>query len=194
MPEASAKVKLSALLGLPKTERGAGRVGDHAELSSPLHLSNVLDELGTQGLRFLRCRLDVIDVHVWYPHRGGAGHRVLHQPATRTFTHPDHSVGHVPHIHVFELPIEQLAIERLGLADVGRQQLNVNEGISHKLPPAEPLGPPSFGRTLGRYEGSIGGANPQAAVTSRQAEPQPRGLLEKRLDPAVWRSSPPEQT
>src|SRR5262245_7361318 len=59
-------------LGLPKAEHRAGRIGDDAKTSSPLHLGDVLDEIGTERLGFLRCRVDIFDVNVWHPQRGAA--------------------------------------------------------------------------------------------------------------------------
>src|SRR5262249_53573336 len=47
----------------------------------------------------------------------------------------DHGVAHVAHGHVLELPVEQLAEERLRLADVVRHQLAVHERITHGASP-----------------------------------------------------------
>jgi hypothetical protein len=57
---------------------------------------------------------------------------MLHHAAAGAFADVDHRVDHAAaHIHLVQFPVEQRLVERLGLADIGRREFDMNKRVCH---------------------------------------------------------------
>src|SRR5262249_53987544 len=116
---------------------GAGRVSDDAEPSSSRHLGDVLHDLRAERVRFLGRGGHIVHHHVGEPCRRCTRSGVLHHAAAGSLPWIHHCIGaHVPHLHILELPAEQLAVKVLGFLEVGGVELYMNKWIWHGLLPS----------------------------------------------------------
>src|SRR5207245_2912128 len=62
-------------------------------------------------------------------------HHLLHHAPAGSVADVDHRVGAVVHRDVLELPVEELAVKRLRLGDIGGVEFDMHEGIGHDVAP-----------------------------------------------------------